>query len=201
MRNKLKVINLFGGPGCGKSTCAHGLMHIMKGIGIDVEYAPEVAKDLVFDNDMETLKNQREIFRRQLKRIRRYEGKVEWVVTDSPIPMSCVYKNMYLHPQRKKDDKPPEMLGPEFDKEVFEAYYRFSNENFFLNRTIPYRKIGRIQNRAEADVIAEKILEFMRYSPIVFRKIDGDKQAPYTILTEIGINWDEELIEQEDGQQ
>jgi len=35
------VVNLYGGPGSGKSTTAHGLIHILKSSGIEAEFAHE----------------------------------------------------------------------------------------------------------------------------------------------------------------
>lgn len=43
---KQKVINLYGGPGTGKSTTAAMLFAKMKLAGFNCEYVPEFAKDL-----------------------------------------------------------------------------------------------------------------------------------------------------------
>ena len=45
----MKVINLFGGPGCGKSTTAADLFARMKLRGLSVELVTEYAKDVVWD--------------------------------------------------------------------------------------------------------------------------------------------------------
>ena len=54
----LKVINLWSGPGGGKSTTAAGLFNIMKHMRLDVELVTEVAKDRVYAKDFQTLGNQ-----------------------------------------------------------------------------------------------------------------------------------------------
>ena len=43
------VINLYGGPGCGKSTVSSGLFYKMKSEGYCVEYVSEYAKDLTYE--------------------------------------------------------------------------------------------------------------------------------------------------------
>lgn len=44
-------INLFAGPGTGKSTTAAGVFFEMKRSGMSVEYVTEYAKSLVFSKD------------------------------------------------------------------------------------------------------------------------------------------------------
>jgi len=51
----MKVINLFGGPGCGKSTAAAGLFHLMKSNHMSVELVNEFAKEIVWENNLVTL--------------------------------------------------------------------------------------------------------------------------------------------------
>ena len=42
------IVNLYGGPGCGKSTGAAYLFSKLKMAGVDAEYVPEFAKDKVW---------------------------------------------------------------------------------------------------------------------------------------------------------
>lgn len=48
MKNAL-VVNLFGGPGCGKSTTMARLFADLKTRGLNVEMVSEFAKDLVYE--------------------------------------------------------------------------------------------------------------------------------------------------------
>ena len=43
------VINLLGGPGCGKSTVAAGIFHQLKSLGYSTELVTEYVKDIVYD--------------------------------------------------------------------------------------------------------------------------------------------------------
>ena len=57
-----KIINLFGGPGCGKSTTASGIFYELKKRGYECELSPEFAKDKVWEDSLRTLDDQIYIF-------------------------------------------------------------------------------------------------------------------------------------------
>jgi predicted ATPase len=59
---QLKVINLYGGPGTGKSTTAAALFALMKREGYNVELVTEFAKDLVWTERNKELGDQIYIF-------------------------------------------------------------------------------------------------------------------------------------------
>jgi adenylate kinase family enzyme len=52
------IVNLFAGPGAGKSTGAAYVFAKLKLAGIDCEYVSEFAKDKVWENNSEVFKNQ-----------------------------------------------------------------------------------------------------------------------------------------------
>ena len=52
---KTVVINLFGGPGCGKSTIAAELFAILKKQGYEVELVTEYAKDKVWEESLKSV--------------------------------------------------------------------------------------------------------------------------------------------------
>lgn len=59
-------VNLFGGPGAGKSTTAASLFAEMKKLGKNVELVTEVAKDFVWEERQKTLEIQPYITVKQL---------------------------------------------------------------------------------------------------------------------------------------
>ena len=67
--NKTLVINLFGGPGCGKSTTMARLFADLKTMGYNVEMVSEFAKDLVYEMRQETMKDELYIFAKQHHRL------------------------------------------------------------------------------------------------------------------------------------
>ena len=54
----MKVINLVGGPGCGKSTTAAGLFYELKRRDYSVELVTEYAKSRVWEDSLRTLNDQ-----------------------------------------------------------------------------------------------------------------------------------------------
>ena len=62
---KKLVINIFGGPGCGKSTTATGVFSLLKLHGVNAEFVSEFAKDLTWEERYKTLKNQNYVSAKQ----------------------------------------------------------------------------------------------------------------------------------------
>ena len=58
----MKVINLFGGPGSGKSTTAASVFSKLKIMGYNVELVTEFAKDMVWEQHDSIFDNQLLIF-------------------------------------------------------------------------------------------------------------------------------------------
>jgi len=82
----MKVINLFGGPGSGKSTTAAGLFQKMKLKHMSVELISEYAKKLVYSNRLENMLDQQEyIFAKQNNMLHMLRDKVDFVITDSRV--------------------------------------------------------------------------------------------------------------------
>lgn len=165
----LKVINLFAGPGAGKSTTAAGLFHKMKLSSYNVELVTEYAKDLTWEDRHNLLQEEVYVFAKQLRRLTRLENKVEWVVTDSPIILSTVYL---------QDNYPPS-----FRKMVFEFWERFENHSFFVERVKEYKKVGRNQTEEEAKELDSIIKNVLDVNGIKHHKIPGNDLAPINIMS------------------
>jgi nicotinamide riboside kinase len=88
-------INIFAGPGAGKSTLAADLFAHMKRKQYSVELVTEFAKDLVWENRQETLAIQPYVSAKQYRNLARLRGKVDYVITDSPILKDSVYARRY----------------------------------------------------------------------------------------------------------
>ncbi len=65
----MKVINLFAGPGAGKSTISAEIFSKLKRMRKNVELITEFAKDVVWENRLTTLKNQVYVFAEQQHRV------------------------------------------------------------------------------------------------------------------------------------
>ena len=166
----MKVINLFGGPGTGKSTTAAGLFHLMKLQSMEVELVTEYAKDLVWAERHPMFTEQDYIFAKQNHRLRRLRGKVDWVVTDSPIILGHFYM---------PEDFPGKEPFCQFVNEMFNSY---DNINIFLVRDKEYNPNGRNQTEDEAKVIDQRIVEFLSENDTSYHTILANEYAPKGIL-------------------
>ena len=88
------IVNLYGGPGTGKSTGAAYIFSMLKMTGVDAEYVTEFAKDKAWEGNQEVFKCQFYITGKQAYRIARCFGKVDVIVTDSPIRLGKIYADM-----------------------------------------------------------------------------------------------------------
>lgn len=166
-----KIINLFGGPGCHKSTTAYGLAYFFKLSGMNAELVTEVAKDMTWAKRVECLKSQPLIFGKQLNRIERLIGKVDYIITDSPVLLSAVYAG-------KK-------YPSAFIEGIVETFKTFDNINYLINRLGPYRKEGRGGNERTAIAIDKKVKNFLLDKAISYRIINGNEAAVGVICDDL----------------
>lgn len=96
MKNTL-IVNLYAGPGTGKSTAAAYIFSQLKMKGIDAELVTEYAKDKTWEGCNEAFKCNLYINAKQIYRISRVYGKLDVIVTDSPILLGAVYANNEEH--------------------------------------------------------------------------------------------------------
>jgi len=139
------VINLFGGPGCGKSTTMARLFADLKTRGYNVEMVSEFAKDLVYEQRQETMKDELYIFAKQHHRLFRVIDKVDIVITDRPILLTNIYASLYL---------PDDEFRSDLKRLVRTAFNKFNNLNIMLNREgIEYKTEGRLQDLEQSKEI------------------------------------------------
>lgn len=144
-----KIINLFGGPGVGKSTIASGLFYHMKIAGYNVELASEYVKDKVYEGTKYPFKDQLYTYAKQNKKIRQLIGKVDYVICDSPLFLSVIYQSEET---------------PLFSAYATENFNRYDNVNFLVRRHHVYQPTGRIHTEKQASEISmlleEKLKEY-----------------------------------------
>ncbi len=171
----MKVINLFGGPGSGKSTVAAGLFYEMKMKHLNVELITEYAKDLIYSETLNVLKkNQRYIFAEQNRRHHILEGKVDWAITDSPLLLSLFYgKN------------PNDFSEKAFLDLVSDTFRCYDNVNFFLERPNRFTEIGRDHNLIQSIEIDSALLKILKDEYVEFTRIPTDKHAVGKILSHL----------------
>ena len=164
------IVNLTGAPGAGKSTGAAYIFSKLKMLGIDAELATEFAKDKVWENNPTPFENQAYIFGKQSYRLSRVSGKVEVIVTDSPLLLSIIYNN----------DK---RLTDNFNETVKDVWNSYNNITYFVNRVKPYNPNGRHQTEEESDALSIKILELFESNNVKINHINGC-QEDYDVVVE-----------------
>lgn len=90
-----KVINLFGGPNSGKSTVAAGLFFNLKLKHLHCEIVREYIKSWAWENKKPGTYDAPYIFGKQLRYESMLYGKVDYIVTDSPLILSAFYEELH----------------------------------------------------------------------------------------------------------
>ena len=172
-------INLFGGPGTGKSTTAAQIFAKMKANGHKVELLQEYAKDLTYGKDATRLSDQLHILGEQHHRMFRIGEAVEYIVHDSPFVMGVTYAS-------SANDFPLEAYTT-FTLELFDSY---NNLNIFLrrnNRIHPYQEYGRSQSLQEAIDKDNEIYNFLVENRIPFVEVSVSDNTADDILNLKGL--------------
>lgn len=161
------VVNLWGAPGCGKSTAAAYIFSQLKSLGCNVELVTEFAKDLTWEGRTGALHTQLYVSGVQAQRLARIRDKVDVAIVDSPLPSGLAYVN------EEERDLLNDVLWHEYNK--------YNNINFFLERAHPYSSDGRNQTEEEADKIGEKILAMLNGND-VYHTTSDTAGCEYIIL-------------------
>ena len=166
------ILNFTGAPGAGKSTGAAYTFAKLKMLGIDAELATEFAKDKVWEENPTPFKNQAYIFGKQSYRLSRVVGKVEVIVTDSPLLLSIIYNN---------DPR----LTNNFNESVKDVWNSYNNVTYFVHRVKPYNPNGRNQTEAESDALSEEILKLFEDNNVEVTHINGCQEDYDKVVLEI----------------
>lgn len=158
----MKVINLFGGPGHGKSTLAAGIFHRLKLKGLNVELVTEYAKDMVFEGRNNILMDQVYILAKQNRRLERLREKVDVVVTDSPLILGLLYA--------------PKDYYKFYEPLTLEIFNSYNNVNLYLTSTkgLEYKVEGRNQTKEEAGIIHQDVKKLLDRINLTYSTVDID---------------------------
>lgn len=161
-------INLYGGPGCGKSTLSALLFTELKLRGLNTELVREFAKELVYeDKDMINLKEADRIFimAEQMRREAILHGKVDYLITDSPVLIAAYYYN----------SKPAIELAKNL-MSVFDQAEESKEYHFYISRgeDDAFEQYGRAHGFEESKKIDKEMMSFLNSIGVKFYVIKGN---------------------------
>lgn len=139
---KLKVINLFGAPGSGKSKIAQLIAGISFRYNHNILYVDEYVKKLCWEqSNKKRFENQVLVTAEQYtKQLVLLENNIEYCVTDSPIILGTLYS--------------PETYFNTYNKLCFELFESFTNYNFLIKRgDFVYETVGRNEDEASSNIL------------------------------------------------
>lgn len=138
---KTTVINIYGAPGSGKSTLAAELYAEMKKYGKSVELVREAIKPWAYEGKKPTVFEQIYITNKQMLEETSLYGKVDYLITDSPVALGDFYCQYYHNcdslkylwgqtyieaSKRQLVNRPIEFFIP-IDENLFQQEGRYSN--------------------------------------------------------------------------
>lgn len=162
------VVNLFAGPGTGKSTIAAGVFSELKWAGINCELVTEYAKGKVWEDTTAVLADQLYLLGKQHHRQFLLQSKVDVMITDSPLLLLLEYGSHW---------------GPEFKAMVLAGFNSFNNVNYFLRRRKTYNPLGRLQTEQEAIDIDARVFNIIKLNDINYSVLPATKDS-IAIITE-----------------
>lgn len=158
--HKTTIINLYCGPGGGKSTNAAFLFYLLKAEGKNSELVREYVKDWAWENRKISTYDQLYFLGKQIRRESMLYGKVDWIVSDSPVMMNLYYAQKYCTLSLSEGVRAGTLS---FYQQAAEDGHK--HIHVLLKRTKPYSSDGRYQSEAEAveiDAELRRLLEGLK---------------------------------------
>lgn len=169
------IVNILGAPCSGKSTTRADVFRLLKQRGVNCEEVYETAKKLSWTKRTGELACQPYILGKQLRDIEVLQGKVDVIITDSPLILSEFYNRLYRQGH----------YPPAFGQFVIDQFKAMGGLNIYLNRVGKYQTAGRNQDEAEATLIGRKLAELLEEIGCDTLTMDGDEHAGPAIVAQI----------------
>ena len=144
----------------------------LKMLGINCELVTEFAKDLVWDNSMTELSDQTYVLACQWHRLYRLIGKVDVIVSDSPIALSPYYN-------KDKD------IDLELKALAVKLSEKFDNLNYFINRVKKYNPVGRLETEEESNQKAIGLRNLLDEYGMKYKVVDGNLESADIVVQDV----------------
>jgi hypothetical protein len=165
----MKLIQIWGGPGIGKSTTAAEVFARLKKLDHNAELVNEFAKQLTWNGRFTCLSNQFYVNAKQYHKMFILKDQVDFIVTDSPLMLGAYYNRIHSN------------MPKCFEETLFHLHNTFDDQlNVFLTRSKKYNPKGRNQSEEEARAIDNALRDIMREWQIPYIELGED--AAYEIV-------------------
>lgn len=165
---KTTVINIYGAPGSGKSTLAAELYTWMKQQGYSVELVRECIKRWAWSGHRPTVFEQTYITNEQMLEESSLYGKVEYLITDSPIVLGDFYCKYYHDSDGLY----------ELDDHIYKEAYKRGLITDCINLYVPikeeiYKTEGRYSSLEEAKKLDVRMFDYLKNEGHQFMDLCG----------------------------
>lgn len=178
--SKTTIINLYGGPGAGKSTAAAYLFFLLKTKRENAELVREYVKEWVWSNRSFNQYDQLYFLGKQARKESLLYGKVNYIVTDAPVMMNAVYAHLYCT-QHIASGVQAATLS--FYRQAAEDGHK--HVHIFLNRHTEYDSSGRYQTEEEAKTVDCSIKNILKNYSINYQETTSSEEDLLTLLQSI----------------
>lgn len=168
------MVSFIGASGAGKSSAALGTAFKLKMLGQSVEYVPEFAKGLVYNNLLgKYIPNQSYIVAEQFKQLYDLLGQVDYIVTDAGLEITALHSS--------KEDEVVEKL----------AWYlrnKINQVTIFIERDeekVPFETRNRVENEEQSRQFSIQLEEYLKKNNVRYIKVKGSEPAIEVALNAI----------------
>ena len=121
-----------------------------------------MATELVYDEAFNVMNDQIYLFGEQWHRTFRMLGKVDFIITDSPLLMNIVYD--------KQNDE-------DFMKFINSRIHKLKSLDFFINRSDAFSEVGRIHNLEQSKEVDKTIKELAKNNGIKLIELEQENSV------------------------
>lgn len=155
------VVNVFGGPGVGKTTTAARIFTALKMRAIDSELIDEVARTCIQTGQLGALEIQPYLFGQSLYRLKTTARNTDVVIMDAPLLLNPIY------------DK---RQSPGLRALCWEEHQLFPNLNIVLDRPnhVKHSMVGRIHDLDQSENLHNDIVRFLDEIKLPYVRMRAD---------------------------
>jgi len=174
---KTTIFNLYGGPGTGKSTSAAFMYFVLKSLGKNSELVREYVKEWAWEGRQFGIFDQIYFLGKQVRKESMLYGKVDFIITDSPIMLNAYYGTKHCSTS----------IGTSIATLVSSFYRQAEVEghkhvHVMLQRSKDYNPAGRYQTEAEARHIDIDMRDFLNQYNIPYQMSRTDNDSLTSVL-------------------